>query len=89
MNFDTRELAIDMYEICRNTTKTCTVCKKEMWLVMFLHENFIRERPVGLTKVYKSCQHCRDKSYRYRYGIVIEPEPDPEPEPPRRMVLHV
>jgi len=84
-----RELSIDMYETCHNTTRTCTTCHKEMWLVLFLPENFIRERPVGLTRVYKTCQHCRDKSYRYRYGIVIEPEPEPEPEPPRRMVLHV
>ena len=80
MNFDTRELSIDMYEICHNTTKTCTTCEKEMWMCMFLKKNFIRDYdPSTLTRVYKTCQHCRDKSYasymKKRYNIKPLPKP--------------
>ncbi len=82
--YDTKELSIDMYEICRNRTKECTVCHNEMWLVMFLPENFMRDyNPASMTRVYKTCQHCRDRAAMYRNRQNgIEPEIVPDIEEP-------
>ena len=100
--FNSRELSIDMKDVCNTMSNVCTACHREMWMVMFLSPNFIRDyNPATMTRVYKTCQHCRDRSYRYRYGIpppqverpLIELPPVEQPQAPDPVdnvfVLHV